>query len=139
MNGMARGLVVFAVVFHFLAFVLEAFLWMLPGVHGRVLGRLSSSRIEPHEQALVLKTLFVNQGFYNLFLAITGATGLALMSRGSTQAGRALVASMCLSAVGAGVVLAVSTHAYVGAFLQAVPPALALTLMFRATTTARAA
>jgi hypothetical protein len=70
MNRLARVLILFVVAFHLTAFVVEAFLWMRPAVHERVL-------------------------------------------------------------VGAGLVLAMSTGAYIGAFLQAVPPAVALVAMWR--------
>jgi putative membrane protein len=120
-------LVVFVVVFHLAAFVLEAVLWMRPGVYSSALSRLGSpSALPPHEQALVLQALFVNQGFYNLFLAIAGISGLALVQRGRVQVGLILIAYMCLTAVGAGIVLALSTRAYIGAVLQCVPAALAL-------------
>jgi len=78
-----------------------------------------------------MKTVFINQGFYNLLLAAAGVTGLLLLGRGKTQAGRALVGYMCASAVGAGLVLAFTTIAYGGALLQALPAAVALAVMFR--------
>jgi putative membrane protein len=133
MNRLTKPLVLFVVVFHLLVFVVEAFLWMRPGIHGIVLARLSDSlKVDPHEQALILKALFINQGFYNLFLAVAGIAGLALLKRGKAPAGYALIGYMCLSAAGAGLVLALSTTAYVGAFLQAAPAALALLGLARA-------
>jgi putative membrane protein len=133
MNRAARTLVLFVILFHLAAFVVEAFLWMRPAVHEAVLGRVTgTSSVALHDQALILKSLFVNQGFYNLFLAIAGIAGLAFLRRGDATIGTTLVAYMCLSAVGAGVVLAFSTGAYVGAFLQAVPAAVAIAAMFRA-------
>lgn len=133
MNRLTKTLVQFVIFFHLSAFVVEAFLWMRPAVHEAVLGRLTgTSAVALHDQALILKSLFVNQGFYNLFLAIAGIAGLAFLRRGDATIGTTLIAYMCSSAVGAGVVLAVSTGAYIGAFLQAVPPAVALVAMLRA-------
>lgn len=127
MSRLAKALVVFVIVFHLWAFVLEAFLWMRPAVHEPMLGRLTgASSVALHDQALILKTLFVNQAFYNLFLAIAGIAGLVFLRRGEATIGTTLIAYLCLSAVGAGLVLAVSTGAYVGALLQAGPPAVAL-------------
>ena len=131
MKRIATSLVVFVIVFHVAAFALEALLWMQPGVHEPVLRRLSISTLEVHDQALLLRAFFVNQGFYNLFLACAGVTGLVLVNREQRSAGYALIAYMCLTAFGAGVVLAMSTRAYVGAFLQAVPAACALLSMGR--------
>jgi putative membrane protein len=127
MNPLSRGLVAFVVLFHLGAFVLEALLWMEPVVYERVLGRLTdTTTIGLRDQALVLRALFVNQGFYNLFLASAGIAGFVALARGQAAVGRALIQYMCLFALGAGLVLAASTHAYVGALLQATPAALAL-------------
>jgi putative membrane protein len=124
MNFLAKALIGFVVVFHLLVFVVEAFLWMQPGVHEFVLSRLGSTfAVDVHVQAAILKRFLVNQGFYNLFLALAGIAGFRLLRRGNARAGYTLIVYMCLSALGAGVVLALSTHAYVGAFLQAVPAA----------------
>lgn len=132
MNGWARTLLWYVILFHFAAFLMEAFLWMQPSVYEAVLPRLvGQSALASHEQASVLKPLFVNQGFYNLFLATAGVVGLGLRRRGDPAAGHALCCYMCLSAVGAGIVLALSTRAYVGAFLQAVPSAVAFVLVWR--------
>jgi putative membrane protein len=132
MSRLAKSLVLFVIVFHALVFVIEAFLWMRPGIYEFSVPRMNGSlTIGIAEQALAMKTVFVNQGFYNLFLAVAGVAGLILLSRGKTQAGHALVCYMCASAVGAGVVLAFTTIAYGGAVLQALPAAIALALMFR--------
>ena len=132
MNGWARTLVLFVIVFHCAAFFGEAFLWMRPSVHEPILPRLVGLPSPSlHEQATVLQALFVNQGFYNLFLASAGLVGLELRRRGNTAAGHALCCYMCLTAVGAGIVLALSTRAYVGAFMQAVPAAAAFVLLWK--------
>ena len=133
MSLLARMLVLFVVIFHTIVFVVETFFWMQPAVHQFALRRLTEqANLSSYDQALVLKTVFVNLGFYNLFLAIAGTIGLAIFARGHASAGRALMGYACFSAAGAGIVLLVSTHAYIAAFLQAAPAAAALAMMFRA-------
>ncbi len=130
MNRFAKALVLFVITFHLGIFVVEALLWMRPGVHEFVLKRLANATaLDFHQQALVLQALYVSQGFYYLFLAIAGISGLALVGRGNAPAGYTLIVYMCLSAVGAGVVLGASTPATIGAILQAAPAALALALI----------
>jgi putative membrane protein len=127
LSRVTKGLVLFVVAFHGVAFVLEALLWMRPGIHEFAISRITDpTGLAVHEQATVLRVLFVNQGFYNLFLASAGAVGLMSYARGQAVAGSTLMLYMCVAALGAGVVLALTTRAYVGAFLQAVPAALAL-------------
>jgi len=117
-------LVVFVIVFHLVVFVVETFLWMQPGIYEFALGRLDAPvAVGLHDQALILESLFVNQGFYNLFLAIAGIVGLVAIRGGDARVGAALIAMMCLSALGAGIVLAFSTGAIIGALLQAGPAA----------------
>ena len=66
-----------------------------------------------------------------LCLAVAGLAGLAFLRRGEAPVGRTLIGYMCVSAVGAGM-LFFSTHAYLGALLQAAPAAAVLVLMVRA-------
>jgi putative membrane protein len=123
----------FVVIFHIAVFIAESMLWMHPAVYERALTKLNDQlAFAPHDQALILSRLFVNQGFYNLCLALTGLTGLLSLRRGHASVGHALIATMCLTAISAGAVLALSTRAYAGAFLQAVPAVLALALTLRA-------
>lgn len=132
MNRLAKSLALFVIVFHVLVFIVEAFLWMRPAIYEFSLSRFQT--VVPlglHEQALLLKPLFINQGFYNLFLAAAGIAGFAFIARGREEAGRVLVGYMCASAVGAGIVLAFTSIAYIGALLQALPAAVALAAMFR--------
>lgn len=76
-------------------------------------------------QALTLRNLFINQGFYNLFLVLAGLKGINLVGKGNEVAGYTLILFLCFAGVGAGIVLAFSTKAYLLAFLQAVPAAAA--------------
>lgn len=132
MHRLTKILILFVIVFHVLVFIAEVFLWMQPGVYGVGIIRLgTSSTLSPYEQALVLKNVFINQGFYNLFLALGGIAGLVFHARGNRVVGNALIAYMCFFAIGAGLVLAFTTTAYVGAVLQAVPAGVALLLLSR--------
>jgi putative membrane protein len=129
MGRLAKSLVIFVIAFHLVVFVVEAFLWMR--IYEVALPHFGSA-IAPglREQALILKPAFVNQGFYNLFLAAAGILGFVLLGRGNRQAGITLIAYMCACAAAAGVVLACTTSAYVGAVLQALP-ALATLIVLR--------
>ena len=130
MNRFATAMVLFVVIFHVAVFVVEALLWMHPGIHEFALHRLAiQTTLDLPGQALVLRAFFVNQGFYNLFLASAGIAGLAFLGRGNGPVGYTLIVYMCLSAVGAGLVLATSTPATIGAILQGVPAGLALAAM----------
>lgn len=127
-----RFLVVFVIFFHLVAFIGEVFLWMYPSVHEFSLKRLDVPvDVGLYEQALILKTLFVNQGFYNLFVACGGIIGLWMRVNGFKERGDVLLAYMCLFAVGAGVVLLFTTRAYIPGVLQSVPALIALILMYR--------
>lgn len=119
-------LVSFVIVFHLVVFVVEAFLWMQPRVHEAVLHRLSTSAVPAGEQALILRSVLINQGFYNLFLATAAFSGLRFVRSGHETVGRALVVYACLTALAAGIVLASTTTAYIGACLQSLPAALVL-------------
>jgi len=133
MNSAAKMLVLFVILFHAAIFVVEVFFWMNPGVHGIALRRLGGPvGLDLQVQAAVLRATFVNLGFYNLFLAVAGIVGFGFLRRGQVSIGRTLILYMCLSAVGAGVVLLVSTQAYLGALLQATPAAIAIALVVRA-------
>ena len=130
MNNFAKAMVLFVVAFHAAIFVVEAFLWMHPAVYEFALNRLAiKTTLDLPGQALVLQASFVNQVFYTLFLASAGIAGLVFLGRGNEPVGYTLIVYMCLSAVGAGLVLATSTPATIGAILQAVPAVLALAAM----------
>src|SRR5689334_19503230 len=103
---------------------------MQPSVYELALSKLSTGcSLDAYEQARVLRPLFVNQGFYNSFIAAGAASGLVLWRRSRSEAGRALIQYACGSALAAGLVLARSTSAYLGALLQAAPAAVALILL----------
>jgi len=127
MTNFAKAMVLFVVIFHAAIFVVEALLWMNPAVHEFALHRLAiKTTLDLPAQALFLRAFFVNQGFYNLFLAGAGIAGLIFLGRGNAPVGHTLIIYMCMSAAGAGLVLGVSTPATIGAILQGLPAALAL-------------
>jgi putative membrane protein len=112
----------FVLIVHLMFFVLEALLWMQPQVHTLLITLLNNPvSSDTQTQALTLKNLFVNQGFYNLFLAGSGIWGFSLVKKGQYAAGYALLLTLCFSAAGAGIVLALTTKAYVLAFFQCAP------------------
>ena len=132
MSRSLTGLIAFVIVFHLIAFVGEAFLWMNPAIHEFLLQKLDTPiEASLYEQALILETLFVNQGFYNLFVALGGIAGFCLRAKSYKAQGTTLLAYMCFFAVGAGLVLLATTSAYIGGVLQAAPAFLALILMYK--------
>lgn len=82
------------------------------------------------EQAVALKGLAFNQGFYNLFLAIAVVLGIVLFSTGQITVGATLVFTGAGSMVAASVVLILSSPENVGAAgKQGVMPFLAVVLL----------
>ncbi len=109
-----------AAVLHVWIFVLESLWFQRPTVYRRF-------GITSESDARVVGSFAFNQGFYNLFLAIGIAIGLALVGAGQVDAGRAIVAFACASMVGAGVVLALHDRALIrAAALQITPGLVAL-------------
>jgi putative membrane protein len=106
--------------FHVLFFVLESVTFSQPNVAARF-------GLSTPEQIATVRPMAFNQGFYNLFLAIGIAGGLALVAAGSAEAGRAVVLFACACMVGAGVVLFASSRRFArSAAIQAVPPLIAI-------------
>ena len=108
-------------VVHVLIFCMESLWWTTPKVRARF-------RQTP-EQAEATRLFAVNQGFYNLFLAIGVFAGIALCLMGHARSGLILESWNCLFMVGAAVVLAVSAPPLRrGALVQGAPPLLFLVL-----------
>ena len=100
---------------HVLFFCMESLWWTKPAVYRRFRST--------EAQAQATKSLALNQGFYNLFLAAGAFGGLALVDRGYFRAGMILIAWNCLSMLAAAVVLAVSSPQMMrGALIQGLPP-----------------
>jgi putative membrane protein len=116
-----------AAAFHVLFFVLESVTFSQPQVAARF-------GLTTPEQIAAVRPMAYNQGFYNLFLALGVAGGLALVLAGSVEAGRAITLFACACMVGAGAVLLSTNRRFArSAAIQAVPPliAIVLTLVLR--------
>lgn len=112
-----------AAALHVLIFALESLLWGTPRSQA-VFGEQSPEEIE------TTKLMALNQGFYNLFLAIEVVVGTVLAwttGGGLVWAGFALVVFGCASMLGAAVALAAKSSEHRGAAAkQGALPALAL-------------
>ena len=111
---------VLAALVHVWFFVLESLLFERPAVFSRF--GLGSA-----EEAVIVRPMAFNQGFYNLFLAAGIAIGLGLVAAGQAVAGQALVLFACACMVAAAVVLVSTNRRFLtAATIQAGPPLLAL-------------
>jgi putative membrane protein len=109
---------------HVWFFVLESLLFGRPGVAARF-------GLRTEEQIAAVRPMAFNQGFYNLFLAIGIAAGIALIAAGSDEAGRAVVLFCCACMVGAGIILLATSRRFLQASLvQALPPLVAIVATF---------
>jgi len=108
-----------AALLHVYIFYLESIVWTGPRAR-------STFGTSPRE-AESTKSLAFNQGFYNLFLAVTSLLGVVLFLTGQTAVGATLVltgtASMLLAAL---VLLLSSPDKRAAAIKQGVIPAIAL-------------
>ena len=130
--SLTKGLIYFVIIVHLMFFTLEAIFWMKPEVNQILLGFLNNPvNISYPLQALTLKSLFINQGFYNLFISIAGIVGLYLVSKRSYPAGYALILFLCFCGFGAGVTLALTTNAYLLAFFQGAPAIVAFSRVYK--------
>jgi putative membrane protein len=113
-----------AAAIHAWFFVLESILFARPGVAARF-GLTTPEQIE------AVRPMAFNQGFYNLFLAVGIAAGVAQMAGGGEVAGRSIVLFACLCMVWAGIVLLVTSPRLArAALVQLVPPLLAIVATF---------
>lgn len=99
-----------AALIHVYIFYLESFAW----TDRKTLATFGMTA----EQAEAMRPMALNQGFYNLFLAIVTAVGIGLAATGSTAVGAALVLAGAGSMVAASVVLVVSDPTKRGAALK---------------------
>jgi len=104
---------------HVYIFVLESLLWTTPRARA-IFGTTETD-------ARTTRSMAVNQGFYNLFLAVAALLGAVLLLTGTTTVGATLVYTGAGSMVLAGLVLiATSRDKLRPALVQAVPPAVAV-------------
>lgn len=126
-NRFTKALVIFVIFDFCMFFILEAIFWMQPFVYTILLEMFNNppKSLDFSTHALVLKKLFINQGFYNLFFALGGLAGLYYVNK-NKAVGYALILLVCFSATGAGIILAITSKAYILEVLQAVPAAIAI-------------
>ena len=98
--------VALAAVLHVYIFVLESLRWMEPSTW-RIFN------VRDRDQAEILRPMAYNQGFYNLFLAIGAAAGIALFIDGNLPfAARALILFSTASMLAAAIVLTTTGSGY---------------------------
>ena len=113
-------LVGFAALVHVYVFYLESIAWERESTR-------RTFRMRTPEEAAATKVLAFNQGFYNLFLAIATALGIAFVAAGSTVIGATLVYVGAGSMVAAGFVLLLSRPSNArAAIIQLGPPLLGI-------------
>lgn len=120
MHPIAVAGAVVAALIHLWFFAMESLWFMRPSVWRRF-------GIASEADAGLVRSWAFNQGFYNLFLAVAVAAGLALVATGQPEAGRAIVLSACASMMAAGVVLFLHNPKFLrAAALQFVPALVAV-------------
>ena len=113
-----------AAAIHVWFFVLESLLFARPGVAARF-------GLRSEEQIAAVRPMAFNQGFYNLFLAVGIAAGVAQIAGGAVVAGRSIVLFACLCMAWAGIVLFVTSRRFLqAALVQLVPPLVAIIATF---------
>jgi putative membrane protein len=111
---------VIAALVHVSFFAMESLWFMRPAVWRRF-GLTSEA------DAAIVRSFAFNQGFYNLFLAVGVAAGIALVAARDPVAGRAVILFACGSMIAAGVVLYLHNPRFLrAAALQVVPPLIAV-------------
>jgi putative membrane protein len=90
-----------AALLHVYIFVLESFTWTTARTR-KVFGTTA-------EEAQTTKMLAFNQGFYNLFLAVVAAVGIAAVVLGHRSVGAAMIFAAVGSMLAAAIVLLVSS------------------------------
>ncbi|WP_369371288.1 DUF1304 domain-containing protein [Promicromonospora sp. Populi] len=99
-----------AALIHVYIFYLESFAW----TDRKTLATFGMTA----QEAEAMRPMALNQGYYNLFLAIVTAVGIVLAATGSTAVGSALVFAGAGSMVAASVVLVISDPSKRGAALK---------------------
>jgi len=111
LSSIALVLATLAGFLHVMIFVFEAVLWTTPRV--RAIFHVASE-----EEARTTRFLAMNQGFYNLFLAVGAVLGVVLVLLGVTTVGWTLVVSSCASMLAAATVLASTGASHRGSALR---------------------
>ena len=115
-------LIFLAVLFHIYVFTLESLTWRKPKTW-------KTFGISSQDHADIIAPMALNQGFYNLFLAIGAGAGLVMLAINSAIA-LTLLAFASLSMAGAGIVLFFSVKtSRRAAIIQAGPPLLGIVFL----------
>ncbi|WP_030143560.1 DUF1304 domain-containing protein [Mycetocola saprophilus] len=118
-----------AAALHCYIFVMESVRWTAPSTR-------KTFGIESAEVAEITKPLAFNQGFYNLFLAITSLIGLILVIAGTETIGLTLIIAGIAPMFAAALVLLLSDHTKArAAITQGTLPLLGLIFLFVALAT----
>jgi putative membrane protein len=121
---LTAGLIVagLAALLHVYIFVMESLTWTSP--------RTRATFGLTEQQAVDTKELAFNQGFYNLFLAIVTAVGIAAITLGHCGVGVALIFAGVGSMLAAALVLLLSSPEKArAAITQGIFPAIAVVLL----------
>ena len=110
-----------AALLHVVIFVMESILWTRPAIWKRF-------GLKSQDEAATIRPMALNQGFYNLFLAIGVIVGLFLLPHPSLHpAGVMLILFCCASMLAAALVLLISNPKLARAALtQGVLPLIAV-------------
>ena len=112
-----------AALIHVVIFRLESIVWSQPATWKRF-------GLRSQQDADVVKPMALNQGFYNLFLAVGTIVGIVLVATGAVDVGRALVLFATLSMVAAASVLIISNARLArAAVTQGAAPLIAVVLL----------
>jgi len=119
MTAVALVLVALASLLHVAIFAMESLLWTRPAVWRRF-------GLRSQADAEITRPMAYNQGFYNLFLALIGVTGIVL-DVAANPAGFVLMVVATASMIAAAIVLATTGRRYLrAAMMQGTLPALGL-------------
>lgn len=121
MDWLILGGALAACLMHLLIFCMESLWFMRPAIYQRF-------GASTQAQAEAQRLFALNQGFYNLFLALGTLCGLLLaFGLGSTLAGYSLIGFGCSCMLAASLVLFFSApQMWQAALMQGLPPAIAL-------------
>ncbi len=120
MSALAQLFALIAALLHVLFFLLESLLFAKPNVWSRF-------GVRSQADAEVVRPMALNQGYYNLFLAIGVIIGVVLSHTDSQTAGIAVAVFGLACMLGASLVLIISNPRLArAALIQGAPPLLAL-------------
>ncbi|WP_111508966.1 DUF1304 domain-containing protein [Mycobacterium kyogaense] len=127
MTAAALVVAALAAILHVYIFVMESVTWTSPRT--RAVFRMSE------EEAQTTRLLALNQGYYNLFLAIATGAGIVATAAGADAVGAALLYAGLGSMLAAAVVLVVSARDKArAAVMQGTLPLVAIVLLLLAST-----